>query len=78
MARATDLERENLEAHVDLCQQRYEHLEKRLGNVEEKISDIHDDMNKSHSSLVKVIIGTSGTIVAGLLSTIVVILMNMQ
>lgn len=78
MAGATDLERENLEAHVDLCQQRYEHLEKRLGNVESKISDIHDDMNKSHSSLVKVIIGTSGTIVAGLLSTIVVILMNMQ
>ena len=78
MARATDLERENLEAHVDLCQQRYEHLEKRLGNVESKIADIHDDMNKSHSSLVKVIIGTSGTIVAGLLSTIVVILMNMQ
>ena len=78
MAGATELERENLEAHVDLCQQRYEHLEKRLGNVESKIADIHDDMNKSHSSLVKVIIGTSGTIVAGLLSTIVVILMNMQ
>ena len=78
MAGATDLERENLEAHVDLCQQRCEHLEKRLGNVESKIADIHDDMGKSHSSLVKVIIGTSGTIVAGLLSTIVVILMNMQ
>jgi hypothetical protein len=78
MARATDLERENLEAHVDLCQQRYEHLEKRLANVEDKISDIHDDMGKSHSSLVKVIIGTSGTIIAGLLSTVVVILMNSQ
>ena len=78
MARATDLERENLEAHVDLCQQRYEVLEKRLGNVEDEIQHIHDDIGKSHSSLVKVIIGTSGTIVAGLLSTIVVILMNMQ
>jgi len=78
MARATDLEKENLEAHVDLCQQRYEVLEKRLGNVEDKIQNIHDDMGKSHSSLVKVIIGTSGTIVAGLLSTIVVILINMS
>jgi tetrahydromethanopterin S-methyltransferase subunit G len=78
MAGATDLERENLEAHVDLCQQRYEHLEKRLGSVEEKIADIHEDMNKSHSSLIKVIIGTSGTIVAGLLSTIVVILINLS
>jgi len=78
MARATDLERENLEAHVDLCQQRYEVLEKRLGNVETKMSAMPDDMSKSHSSLIKVIIGTSGTIVAGLLSTIVVILINMS
>jgi tetrahydromethanopterin S-methyltransferase subunit G len=78
MAGATELERENLEAHVDLCQQRYEHLEKRLGSVEEKMGDIHNDMNKSHSSLIKVIIGTSGTIVAGLLSTIVVILINLS
>ena len=78
MAGATELERENLEAHVDLCQQRYEHLEKRLGSVEEKIQHIHDDMGKSHSSLIKVIIGTSGTIVAGLLSTIVVILINLS
>ena len=78
MARATDLERENLEAHVDLCEQRYIHLEKRLGNVEDKIQVIHDDMTKSHSSLVKVIIGTSGTIIAGLLSTVVVILISMS
>jgi tetrahydromethanopterin S-methyltransferase subunit G len=78
MARATDLEKENLEAHVDLCQQRYEVLEKRLGNVEDKIQNVHDDMAKSHSSLIKVIIGTTGTIIAGLLSTVVVILINMS
>ena len=78
MASATDLEKENLEAHVDLCQQRYDQLERRLGNVEEKMEHIHNDMGKSHSSLVKVIIGTSGTIVAGLLSTIVVILINLS
>jgi len=78
MASATDLEKENLEAHVDLCQQRYDQLERRLGNVEEKMEHIHNDMGKSHASLVKVIIGTSGTIVAGLLSTIVVILINLS
>jgi hypothetical protein len=76
MARASDIEKENLEAHVELCQQRYEVLERRLGNVESKVQDIHEDLNKSHSSLIKVIIGTSGTIVAGLLSTLVVILIN--
>jgi len=78
MARATDLEKQNLEAHVDLCEQRYNNLEKRLGGVEEKVQNIHDDLGKSHSSLIKVIIGTSGTIIAGLLSTVVVILINMS
>ena len=78
MARATDLERQNLEAHVDLCEQRYNNLEKRLGGVEQKVQHIHDDLGKSHSSLIKVIIGTSGTIIAGLLSTVVVILINMS
>jgi tetrahydromethanopterin S-methyltransferase subunit G len=76
MARATDLEKQNLEAHVDLCEQRYNNLEKRLGKVEEKVQHIHDDLGKSHSSLIKVIIGTSGTIIAGLLSTVVVIIIN--
>ncbi len=78
MARATDLEKQNLEAHVDLCEQRYITLEKRLGKVEDKVQHIHDDLGKSHSSLIKVIIGTSGTIIAGLLSTVVVILINMS
>jgi len=78
MARATDLEKQNLEAHVDLCEQRYNNLEKRLGGVEEKVQNIHDDLGKSHSSLIKVIIGTSGTIISGLLSTVVVILINMS
>jgi len=76
--RAAEIEKENLEAHVELCQQRYEHLENRLANVEQKVEEIHDDMHSSHNSLVKVIIGTTGTVIAGLLSTIVVILMNSQ
>jgi hypothetical protein len=29
-----DIEKTNLEAHVDLCAQRYESLDKRLTNIE--------------------------------------------
>lgn len=78
MARATDLEKENLEAHVDLCAQRYEVLEGRLTKIEEKVEHIHKDITAGQQSMTKVIIGAAGTIVAGLLSTIVVILMNFQ
>jgi SMC interacting uncharacterized protein involved in chromosome segregation len=74
---ATSLEKESLEAHVDLCALRYENLDRRLTNVEIKLDSISDDMKAGQNSLSKVIIGAAGTIVAGLLSTIVVVLMQM-
>ena len=75
---ATALEKKNLEAHVDLCQQRYEALEGRLSKIEEKVEAIHSDMQEGQKSMTKVLIGTAGTIVAGLLSTIVVLLISLQ
>lgn len=77
MAVATNLEKENLEAHVDLCAQRYEVLESRLTKIEEKVEHIHKDMTEGQKSMTKVLIGTAGTIVAGLLSTIIVVVMNL-
>ena len=73
---STKLEKESLEAHVDLCALRYEQMDKRLTAVEEKIDGIADQMAEGQQSLVKVLIGATGTIIAGLLSTIVVILMQ--
>ena len=72
----TSLEKTNLEAHVDLCAQRYNVLESRLSKIEEKVEHIHNDITHGNKSMIKVIIGASGTIVAGLLSTIIVILIN--
>ena len=77
MSVTSALEKESLEAHVDLCALRYEQMDKRLTQVEEKIDNIHEDIKAGNQSLVKVLIGAAGTIVAGLLSTIVVILLQM-
>lgn len=74
---STALEKESLEAHVDLCALRYENLDRRLTNVEDKLDDISDQMAKGQNSLSKVIIGSAGTIVAGLLSVVVALLMQM-
>jgi hypothetical protein len=71
------IEKESLEAHVDLCALRYEQFEKRLSTVEDKLDGIAEQMASGQQSLVKVIIGAAGTIVAGLLSTIVVIVMQL-
>lgn len=72
----TKLERENLEAHVDLCAERYRQLETRLGNIEYKVVELAATIQNNQISMTKIMIGTAGTIVAGVLSTIVVILMK--
>ena len=71
----TSLEKESLEAHVDLCALRYKALDDRMTKIEHKVEEIHDDIKSGNQSMTKVLIGAAGTIVAGLLSTIVVLLM---
>ena len=72
----TDLEKQNLEAHVDLCSERYKGLHDRLSAIEVRLGKMNEDMTTGHKSQSKTIIATAGTVVAGLLSTVVVILMK--
>jgi hypothetical protein len=40
MADTTNIEKKSLEAHVELCAERYSALESRLDNVDSKISQL--------------------------------------
>ena len=73
----TELEKQNLEAHVDLCSERYKGLHDRLSAIEIRLGKMNEEMTQGHKSQTKTIIATAGTVVAGLLSTVVVILMKM-
>ena len=73
----TDLEKQHLEAHVDLCSERYKGLHDRLSAIEVRLGRMNEEMTAGHKSQTKTIIATAGTVVAGLLSTVVVILMKM-
>lgn len=73
----TDLEKTSLEAHVDLCALRYGQLDARLTTLEEKVETVHNDIIEGQKSMTKVIIGTAGTIIAGVLGIVVTILMKM-
>lgn len=72
----TDIEKENLESHVELCALRYQNLEYRLTNIEIKVENLAGKISESSNSMSKVIIGATATIVAGLISTVVTILMK--
>ena len=73
----TELEKQNLEAHVDLCSERYKGLHDRLSAIELRLGKMNEEMTQGHKSQTKTTIATAGTVVAGLLSTVVVILMKM-
>ena len=72
----SDLEKESLEAHVELCALRYAQLDERLSTLEDKVGTIHTDIIEGQKSMTKVIIGTAGTVIAGVLSIVITLLLK--
>jgi len=73
-----EFEKSNLEVHVDLCAQRYASMEDRLEKIEKKFDVLQDLIESGHKSMSKVIIGTAGTVVTGVLSVLIVILTKLN
>jgi predicted nucleic acid-binding Zn-ribbon protein len=48
MVETTDIEKKSLEAHVELCAERYNALETRLNHVDAKISSLSDVIREVH------------------------------
>jgi len=83
-----------LEAHVDLCAERYRVLEAKVNNIETRLDSIEksvvqmrednirefgrlrEDMIKAQNTTNKIMMGTGGTIIAGVLTVIVTLLMT--
>ena len=65
-----------IDTRIALVEQNYQNLDRRLEKVENKIDVIHTDMIQGQASLTKVIVGATSTIVASLISIIVVMLLN--
>ena len=78
---ARDIEKENLEAHVELCAERYRRLEEKFENLEGKIVEVSSDlsalkstMSKDNKVVIKTLIATAGTIIVALISTAAAVL----
>jgi len=48
MGETTDIEKKSLEAHVELCAERYNALETKFDTVESKISSLNSMVQKVH------------------------------
>ena len=53
MADPTDIEKKSLEAHVELCAQRYNALEQRIDDVKTDTADLKTSIRSVHEAVVK-------------------------
>ena len=74
-ALATQSERKNLEAHVYLCAERYDRLEQRLEALEIAMQEMKQMVINESQRSTKIVIGSAATVIGGLLSTVVAIIL---
>lgn len=67
----------DLETRMALVENNYKQVETRLDKVETKLDQMRDEMKSGQAALIKVIIGTTGTIIVALISTIGVMITNL-
>jgi prefoldin subunit 5 len=54
MSEATDIEKKSLEAHVELCAERYNQLEQRFEHVDSKINSLQTLLKEVHDMVAKI------------------------
>ena len=83
MSTTTDIEKKNLEAHVELCAERYKNLDNKLSNLDDRMTvieghivDIKESITNKTGGIDGKIITIGTTIVGVMFSAIIVLLVN--
>jgi hypothetical protein len=83
MPETTEIEKKSLEAHVELCAERYNQLEQRFQHVEDKISgldgllrEVHDMIQRMSEKRTDQIISWGVGIIGALIATTAYLLIN--
>jgi hypothetical protein len=83
MAETTDIEKKSLEAHVELCAERYNQLDQQFKHVDAKISslevvirEVHDMVQKMADRRTDQLINCGVGIIGGLIATTVYLITN--
>jgi predicted nucleic acid-binding Zn-ribbon protein len=83
MSEATEIEKKSLEAHVELCAERYNQLEHRFEQVDNKINSLEKLMREVHDMVARInekrtdqIISWGLAIIGGLIAVTAYLLVN--
>lgn len=83
MSEATEIEKKSLEAHVELCAERYNQLEARFEHVEGKISnldtllrEVHDMVQRMSEKRTDQLIGWGVGLIGALTAAVIYLVTN--
>lgn len=65
-------------ARIAVLENAYQNMDKRMDKIEGKLDEIQEEFKSSNGQMIKVIVGAAGTVVGAVLSTLVVVIMQMQ
>jgi len=84
MSKTTDIEKKNLEAHVELCAERYAALENKLDNLDERMTvierhvvEIKDSITNKTGGINKQMIAIGTTIVGVMFTAVISLLIHL-
>lgn len=66
----------NQETRIAVLERAFEAMEKRMDSIEFKLDAIQQEFKQSNNQMIKVIIGSAGTVVGAVLSTLVVVILQ--
>jgi hypothetical protein len=83
MSEATEIEKKSLEAHVELCAERYnqlearfEHVDGRIGHLETLLREVHDMVQRMSEKRTDQLIGWGVGIIGALVATTIYLVTN--
>lgn len=81
---STNIEKTNLEAHVELCAERYavleeklDNLDKRMDTVEQNVVAIRESINTKTGGINKTLLAASITVIGVMFSAIITLLIHL-
>jgi predicted nucleic acid-binding Zn-ribbon protein len=85
MASSTDIEKKSLEAHVELCAERYANLENKLDSLETRmdkmekyILEIRNSLSGSENNQFKTIIAVGTTLMGALVAGAITLIVHLK
>ena len=83
MSDATEIEKKSLEAHVELCAERYnqlearfEHVDGKIGHLDTLLREVHDMVQRMSEKRTDQLIGWGVGIIGALVATTIYLVLN--